>query len=353
MSSTTRTRTLLLASVAVFALLLASCGDDTGNDVSTGSDLPGTDYDGEIVFGDLNWDSALFHNRIAQYVLENGYGYNTTSIPGGTIALTQGLINGDIDVAMEMTPEQQPDYVEAVEAGTVLDHGLMFAGSNQGWWVPTYVIEGDAERGIEPMAPDLRSVSDLPQYKELFADPEDPDKGRFYDCIAGWECERVNEGKFEAYGLGQHYNRFLPGSDAALATSIVAAYERGDPWFGYYWAPTWIFGLVDLTKIEEPEFTEECWDQIFTGEEACAYPLMEIHIATSPEFAEAAPEVIEFLENSETTVEQINAALSYMQENDATPDDAAVWFLQEHEDVWTNWVPADVAERVKESLEGM
>jgi glycine betaine/proline transport system substrate-binding protein len=42
-----------------------------------------------------------------------------------------------------------------------------------------------------------------------------------------------------------------------------------------------------------------------------------------------------------------------MQENDATPDDAAVWFLQEHEDVWTNWVPTDVAERVKESLEGM
>ncbi len=352
MSSCIRFRTLLLSSVVVFALLLASCGGDTGNDESAGSELPGSDYEGEIIFGDLNWDSALFHNRVAQYILEHGYGYETTSIPGGTIALTQGLIGGDLDIAMEMTPAQQPDYVEAVESGTVIDQGLMFEGSMQGWFVPTYVIEGDAERGIEPMAPDLKSVEDLPKYKELFADPEDPSKGRFYDCIPGWECEGLNKAKFEFYGLDEYYNRFLPGSDAALATSIVAAYERGDPWLGYYWAPTWIFGLVDLTMLEEPEYTDECWEKIFSGTVGCAYPLNDVHIATTPELAEDAPEVIEFLKNTETTVDQINAALSHMQETDATPEDAALWFLREYEDHWTAWVPDDVAERVNESLEG-
>ena len=42
--------------------------------------------------------------------------------------------------------------------------------------MPTYVIEGDPERGIEPMAPDLKSVLDLPDY---WAVPrsEDPSKG--------------------------------------------------------------------------------------------------------------------------------------------------------------------------------
>lgn len=351
MNSYVRLRTFLLAGVAIFALLLASCGDDSEDNAS--GDLPGSDYDGEIVFGDLNWDSAIFHNRVAQYILENGYGYETTAVPGGTVALTQGLINGDIDVALEMTPVQQPAYIEALDAGTVVDHGEMYTpGSLQHWYVPTYVIEGDPERGIEPMAPDLRSVDDLPRYKDLFADPEEPGKGRFYDCIAGWQCEEVNRAKFDAYGLNEHYNRFLPGSSAALATSLVSAVEQGEPWFGYYWAPTWVIGLLDLTILEEPEYTDECWEQIFSGEDACAYPVAEIHKATTPEFAENAPAVIEFITEMSTTNDQVNAALTHMFESEATPDDAAIWFLNEYQDVWTAWVPEDVAERVLASLEG-
>ena len=30
-----------------------------------------------IIFGDLNWPSALLQNRIAQYIVEHGYGYPT------------------------------------------------------------------------------------------------------------------------------------------------------------------------------------------------------------------------------------------------------------------------------------
>lgn len=347
MSSPLRLRTLLLAGIAIFALVFASCADDESGS-SGDSDLPGSDYDETIVFADLNWDSAHFHTRIAQYILENGYGYETDAIPGGTIPLLQGLINGDIDVSMEITVEQQPPYKPAVEAGKLVDHGLMFNGSDQGWFVPTYMIEGDEERGIEPMAPDLKSVEDLPKYWELFKDPEDPSKGRFYDCIAGWVCEEINGAKFEAYGLNETYNMFLPGSDAALAASLVGAYEKGEPWFGYYWGPTWVRGLYDLTKLEEPEYTDECWDQIYEGEVACAYPLMEVHVASNADFTEEP--VIDFLEKIETTPDQINAALAYMEENDATPDDAALWFLRENEDVWTGWVTEDAAQRVKDSL---
>ena len=293
----------------------------------------------------------MFHNRILQFIFEHGYGYETTAIPGGTIAMTQGLIDGDLDIAPEMTAEVQPPYAEAVEQGTVIDHGLMFTGSDQGWFVPTYMIEGDEARGIEPMAPNLRHVDDLPEYAHLFTDPEDPEKGRFYDCIAGWECQKTNEAKFEAYGLDEHFNQFMPGSDSALAASLVSAVERGEPWFGYYWEPTWVFGLVDLTKLEEPEYTEECWAQIMSGEEACAYKVNDVNIATTPEFAESETEVVEFLTNAETTVDQINAALSYMRDTDAEPYEAALWFFSEYEDVWTDWVPEDVAERVQTALD--
>ena len=55
-----------------------------------------------IIFGDLNWSSALLQNRIAQYLVEKGYGYPTDVKFGATLPLFQGLRNGDTHVAMEI-----------------------------------------------------------------------------------------------------------------------------------------------------------------------------------------------------------------------------------------------------------
>jgi glycine betaine/proline transport system substrate-binding protein len=336
--------------------------DDTTTDDEAVEDddtveIGGADLDGPITFGDYGWDSAIVLNRIAQYILEEGYGYETDSIFGETIPLFQGLLSGDLDVSMEIWAEQQPGWQPALDDGQLLDLGTSFGESVQGWWVPTYVIEGDEERGIEPVAPDLRHVNDLPEYKDLFTDPEDPSKGRFYECIAGWECERVNEIKFEVYGLDEHFNRFLPGSGAALATSLVSAYERGEPWVGYYWGPTWIFGQLDLTMLEEPPHTEECWDGIVEAmeggplpDEVCAYSAVAVHIAVTTEFAERAPDVVTFLENFRLTMEDVSEALAYMFEEDVEAEDAALWFLREREELWVDWVPEEVAERVQTSL---
>ena len=46
----------------------------------------------------------------------------------------------------------------------------------------------------------------------------------------------------------------------------------------------------------------------------------------------------------------MNGMLVYMQENQAGGADAAVEFLQKHEDVWTKWVSSTVASKVKSSL---
>ena len=45
-----------------------------------------------IVFSDLNWTSAQVQNRVAQYIVEHGYGYPTDrNVFGGTLPLFQGL----------------------------------------------------------------------------------------------------------------------------------------------------------------------------------------------------------------------------------------------------------------------
>ncbi|MBN1152887.1 MAG: ABC transporter substrate-binding protein [Dehalococcoidia bacterium] len=301
-----------------------------------------------IIFADLSWDSAQVNNRIAAFILSHGYGYdNIEYIPGDTITILQGLRRGDVHVNMEVWVEnQQEPYDEAIAAGDVLDLGNNFGDNWQGWLVPRYMVEGDSSRGIQASAPDLRSVFDMPDYWELFKDAEDPTKGRFVNSIPGWECTEDNSQKLLTYGLDAYYVDFITGSDAALSGSLAAAYTKGESWFGYYWAPTWVLGKYDMYPLEEPPFDPEVWK----ADRGCAYPSNNVNVAVNAEFAERNPDVVAFLDNFVTQTAQHNNVLAYMEAQGATTEEAAKFFLKEYEDWWTKWVSADVAAAVKASL---
>jgi len=293
-----------------------------------------------LIFADTGFDSIHVSNSIAAFILEHGYGYQSDSNPCSTTAMMAGLETGDIDVNMELYVTSAVEaYEKTMATGKVLDLGTNYPDGWEGWLVPTYMIEdGDLPEGV--------SVFDLPDYWELFKDPEDPTKGRFISCIPGWFCVKTNEEKFEAYGLLEYYNLFLPGSDPALSASMVAACEKHEPWFGYYWEPTWILGKLDMTKIEEPPYDEEVWKTT----RGCAYPVSPVIILVSASLEDRAPEAVEFLRNFETTAAMMNEMLAYMQENEVDAPEGAIWFLKNYESLWTQWVPADVAEKVKAAL---
>ena len=312
--------------------------------------------DRPIVFAELDYDSAQLHNAIARHILETGYGCSTEAIPGSTVPMLQGVIRGDIDVVMEIYTNNPPEFWgPALEAGSVVELGVNFPDAVEGWFVPRYLVEGDPERGIDPAAPGLRSVADLPDYYQLFEDPEQPQKGRFYNCIIGWVCEEINTAKLEAYGLNPYFTNFRPGTGVALAASMEAAYLRGEPWVGYYWGPTWVLGKLDMFRLEEPEYSDECWDELTDGTppvgEGCAYPLAQVNIAANARFVEEVdPAITEFLRDYETSNDLVSELLAYMQETEETPEAAALHFLENYRDTWSGWVPEEVAARVADSL---
>ena len=65
---------------------------------------------------------------------------------------------------------------------------------------------------------------------------------------------------------------------------MVAAYEKGKPWIGYYWEPTWVMGKLDMTLIEEAPYDEEVWENT----KACAYPPSVVNIAVHVDIGEGA-----------------------------------------------------------------
>ncbi len=66
-----------------------------------------------------------------------------------------------------------------------------------------------------------------------------------------------------------------PGSQAGLDASMAKAVERGDNWFGYYWAPTAPVGRFGMKMMDfgVPFAGAENWDGcIAKAEQDCADP---------------------------------------------------------------------------------
>ncbi len=302
-----------------------------------------------IMFGDLPWDSALVNNRIAAFILMHGYGYEDIEfVPGDTATIFQGLRRGYVHINMEVWVEsQQEEYDDAVAVGDITDLGTNFDDNWQGWLIPLYVVEGDPERGIEPLAPEIETVFDMNDHWQLFRDPEQPTRGRFVNGAPGWEATEINSLKLNTYGLDEYYTDLVARSEEALVGSMTGAYERGEPWFGYHWAPSAALGKFDMYRLEEPEFDENIWGTTY----ACAYPSNNVNIAVNAEFAARYGEPVEFLQNYTTKAEQHSTVLAYLDEQNASHEEAAIYYLREYEDWWIRWVPADVFQAVQNALQ--
>lgn len=315
---------------------------------------PTCEIDRPVVFAGLDWDSNAFHTALASQIIQKGYGCKTDVIPGSTIPLLNGMARGDVDVTMEIWPDNVTEALKkGTEAGQFQDLGINFPDAVQAWFIPKYLVEGD-----DAPAKGLKSVADLPKYKDIFADPEEPGKGRFYNCIAGWGCEVINSKKLNAYKLNDTFVNFRPGTGGALTAAIESNIKRKKPIVFYYWGPTWVLGKIgdQLVQLEEPAYDKAVWDALSAETDpsnvtaATEYPLSRVHVYANSAFAKQAPKLVEFLTAYETSNALVSVALAYMQDTGGTADDAAVNFLKTNRDVWTNWVPADVAERIAAKL---
>ena len=325
------TAVMPLAAALVFLMGLSGCSGKTK----------------EIVFADVGWDSIKFNNAVAGLVAESAYGYTWSEVPGSTPIMHEAMKQGEIDVNMEEWTDNLSSYHADKDAGLFTELGTNFDDNIQGLYVPRYMIEGDAERGIEPMTPNLKTVQDLKDYADAFPDDENPGKGRIYGAIPGWEINDIMQKKVVYNGLDKMYNFFQPGSDAALSAAFTSAYEKGEPIVGYYWEPTWLTGKYDLVLLEDTPYTD--LESYKEGKTAC--PSIDVTVCVSNQFYENNPEYCEFLGKYHTSSALISEALGYMQDNpNSSYEDTAKWFLTKHSNLIDEWLSADKAQSVKEAL---
>ena len=310
-----------------------------------------------VTFAGIDWESGALITEVMKTILAKGYDCKVDSIPGNSVTLEQATANNDVQIFAEEWIGRSDIWNNAVAAGQVASVGKPFVGASEGWFVPEYLVKGDAEKGIEARAPDLKSVSQLsdPKFAELFKDPEEPSKGRFLNCPSGWTCEGVNTAKLEAYKLTDSYVNFRPGTGTALDAAISSAYLQGEPALFYYWSPTAVMGKFKLIKLEEPAYDEACWKELTSAtgkrESGCSFPAVDVAYGVNSTFATEAPEIIEILEKATFPLEDVNASLAYMVDQKADAGAAGQAFLKTRGDVWGAWVSAEAKAKIEASLQ--
>lgn len=323
-------RRLLILTLMIYTLAAATAGAADGD---------------TIVFADVGWDSIRLHNAIAGTIAEAVFDYSWEEISGSTPITSEGVMSGSIDVHMEMWTDNLPSYADDIDQGRLQEVSVNFDDNFQGLYVPRYIIEGDTDRGIEALAPDLKAVADLKDYAGIFADPEDPGKGRIFGGLPGWEVTEIIEKKIEYYALDEFYNYILPGSDAAMSAAIISAWDRGRPIVAYYWEPTWLMGMYDFVLLDDAPFDPDTYQ---AGE--TRIPPMRVTICVSNKFAQEHPEFVEFLRNYRTSSALTSEGLAHMQDTGDDYNATARWFLVNHPELVDAWLTPEQADILRSTL---
>ncbi|WP_010139368.1 ABC transporter substrate-binding protein [Oceanicola sp. S124] len=285
---------------------------------------------GEVSIAQMGWAAAEVTTNIAKFLLEQGYDCDVSLVQSDTIpAITSVAENGEPDVVTNLWLNSAGEaYTKLEEGGTIKRlTSVLEPGGVEGWWIPTTLAEEH---------PELTTIEGILENPELVG-------GRFNNCPDGWGCRVVSDNLSRALDLEGHgIEVFNHGSGETLATSMGAAVTNGEPWFGYYWGPTVPLGKYDMTKVDMGGYDEAAFAPLQNPDAAdpqvSDFPAAPILTAVTTDFAEENPAVTEFFSKMTFATDQMSGLLAWKDENNASNEEVAVYFLTTSADTWTTWV---------------
>ena len=333
---------LTLAAAAVAAVAAAPVSSQAATGCGTKD---------EITIANMTWLSGIVLAQVTHKILKDGYGCNAKLVPGDTVpTATSMLTKNKPHIAPELWISTASSIWEKIKKkGNVYKASDVFSeGGKEGWWIPDYVAKAN---------PGLKTIGDLknPKYMKLFIEAQSGGKGRLYGCPPGWGCEIITNNLFKALGLaGANYELFSPGSGANLKAAIARGVTRKKPILAYYWGPTAVIGRYKLVRLGMPAYDAKRF--LCLTDKNCANPQVsgwkagEVGVAVVTSLKKKAPNVAAFLGKLQVPNAAINAVLAWGDDRKASPEEVTAHFMKTQEAVWTAWVPADVAAKVKASL---
>ncbi|PXX93420.1 glycine/betaine ABC transporter substrate-binding protein [Marinobacter vulgaris] len=297
---------------------------------------------GEVSITEMGWASNAVVTGVAKFIMEQGYGCDVTVVPSDTVpAVTSVAENGEPDIVTELWLNSAGEaYLELEEQGKIERVAeVLDPGGVEGWWIPTYLAEEH---------PELTTIEGVMENPELVG-------SRFHNCPSGWGCRVVSDNLIEALDLEESgIEVFNHGSGETLASSMASAVQSEEPWFGYYWGPTVPLGKYDMTRVELGEYKPEVHTRNQTQDVenpgVSEFPAATILTSITTDFKERQPEVAEMLSNLTFKTETMSQLLAWMDSNNASAEEAAVYYLSNNSDEWSSWLNDSARERLAAAM---
>ncbi|NMT62429.1 ABC transporter substrate-binding protein [Marinobacter orientalis] len=292
----------------------------------------------EVSITEMGWASNAVVTGVAKFIMEQGYGCDVTVVPSDTVpAVTSVAENGEPDIVTELWLNSAGEaYLELEEQGKIERVAeVLDPGGVEGWWIPTYLAEEH---------PELTTIEGVMENPELVGN-------QFNNCPSGWGCRVVNDNLIEALDLeSAGIEVFNHGSGETLASSMASAVQSEEPWFGYYWGPTVPLGKYDMTRVDlgeyKPEVHTRNQSQDTENPGVSDFPAATVLTSITTDFQDRQPEVAEMLSHMTFKTETMSQLLAWMDSNNASAEEAAVYYLSNNSDEWSSWLNDSARKRL-------
>lgn len=316
-----RQKLLSMMMVLVVALLGSACAgieDGAGGSSSGGG--------GEtIMLVENPWPASELNVAVAKILIEQELGNSVEIIALDENAQWDALAAGDVDASLEVWPsghgERIAEYIENL--GTVESGGMLGPAGEIGWYVPTYAVEAN---------PALATWEGFADVAADFASAETGDLGRFLGADPSW----VQYDEAIISNLDLPFQVVWTGSEDALLAEVSSAYSREEPVLFYFYSPHAIFQEFDLTQVELPAYTDECYAD--EAAIACAYPTDNLMKIFSAKLQEKDAAVHTLLSNMNYGSDAQVEMLAMLNSGSSVEEAAQAW-VEANGDVWGAWLP--------------
>lgn len=306
---------------------------------------------GPVTIAEMKWGSAAIAANFDKIILEAGYGCTVQIVPGDTMP-TFASMNGKgvPDIAPELWVKGvENDLAKGIAEGRLVEGAEILAdGAVEGWWIPKFVADAN---------PSIKTIEDALARPDLFPDVDDPSRGAVVNCPTGWACKISTQNLYKAFDAeAKGFDLVGAETPRDLDASVASAFAEKRGWLGYYWAPTALIGKYDMVRLGMGvPYDDREWNGC-TAIATCAnpqrnaYPTAQAFTVTTKAFADRAGPAMDYLRKRSWDNGIINDVLAWQDENGASSRDAAHYFLENYPELWTLWVPAEIAARVKRTL---
>lgn len=250
-----------------------------------------------ITMSHNSWDDGIGNTAVIANVLRDE-GFEVEFVQLDPAILFSSIATGESDVSVVPWSISHSPYMD--EYGDRIDNmGPHAEGAANGLVVPAYME-------------DINHVEDLTdEANQTFTSIEPGavivDQAQTaidtYDNLSGWTVQ--------------------PSSTGAMLTELGQAYANEEEIVMTGWTPHWKFVEYDLKMLEEPE------DAFLKGENL-------IKIAREG-FAEDNPIAYQIIDNFSWSIEDVQQVMTYLQEDDITPSQAARRWMDDNPETVAEW----------------